>query len=409
MKRPVSATPLLRNARWLLLLGCLLLGPATAAAGSQRHSPSTSCESSGKRWPTANAGSSTTTTATISVDILPETPKGRNLDTPEELLALRTAAIVGSHVDSIFYHSTHGMKIIRRGGAFQQIYDFPDNRGFPTRNSKTLLANSARDALDIMVDFSHRHGLEIVYSSRMNDNHDWFAPEILSTIKTTHPEYTIGHALAPKGTRPEETLRRMLQGKGPETTLNFALPVIRDLTVEAMRQVCRNYDVDGIDLDYFRQPALFPPPIGPEHVELLNDMMRKIRAMTEEEGLRRGRPILISARAIISADYALRHGHDIRTWLKEDLIDVLMPIHIGRVKRASLGALIQLAHRHQVPAYSCLKEPWALSNWPVARGEALFRFSEGADGITTFNRFDPGHRLWRELGDPEELRTLPNK
>ena len=69
----------------------------------------------------------------------------------------------------------------------------------------------------------------------------------------------------------------------------------------------------------------------------------------------------------------------------------------------------KMAHRHQAPAYPCLKEKWDLANWPLARGEALYRFSEEADGVTTFNRFDPTHRLWRELGDTEELRKLPHE
>ena len=336
-----------------------------------------------------------------------ETPKGRDIDSPEELLELRTMAILGSQVDSIFYHSTRGMKVYYEHGAFKTLYEFPSpNNQTAIRNGKALIANSGKDALDVMVDFAHEHDLEIFYSNRMNDVHDWYTPEILSTIKVRHPDYTLGHAEAEEGTSPEETLKLMLKGKGPKTGLNFELAVIRDLTVEAMRQVCRNSDIDGIDLDYFRSPGLFPVPVGAEHAELLNDMMRKMRAMTEEEGLRRGWPILISARGIISAEYALQHGHDVTTWLREDLIDILMPIHIGQVKLASLRSLIQLAHRKNVPAYSCLKETWDESNWTMARKEALFRFSEGADGITTFNRFDPTHQLWHELGNPDKLRKI---
>ena len=36
----------------------------------------------------------------------------------------------------------------------------------------------------------------------------------------------------------------------------------------------------------------------------------------------------------------------------------------------------------------------------------MSRFVEGADGITTFNRFVPTHQRWRELGDPKVLRDL---
>jgi len=85
---------------------------------------------------------------------------------------------------------------------------------------------------------------------------------------------------------------------------------------------------------------------------------------------------------------------------------ILMTIHTGQVKLASLRSLIQLAHRNNVPAYSCLREKWEESNWMRARKEALFRFNEAADGITTFNRFDPAHQLWHELGDSDKLRKL---
>ena len=171
------------------------------------------------------------------------TPEGSYIDTPEGLLKLRTTAILGSQVDSIFYHSTFGMKSFFEDGAFKTIYEYPDwsEKGFATRNCKALMANYGKDALEIMVDFGRKHGLEIFYSNRMNDDHDWWDPEILSTIKARHPEYTIGHARAEEGTSPAETLKLMRKGKGPSTKLNYDLPVIRDLTVEAMRQVCRNY------------------------------------------------------------------------------------------------------------------------------------------------------------------------
>ena len=190
--------------------------------------------------------------------------------TPEGLLQLRTTALLGSQVDTIFYSSIHGMKLTFEDSAFNRIYEFPDRkperRKVAVENCQALMANYDMDNLEVMIDCARQNGLEIFYSNRMNDNHDWYFPKFLSAIKVRHPEYTIGHANAnTKGTQsPEETLRLMRQGKKGETALNFGLQVIRDLTVEAMREVCSNYDIDGIDLDYFRFCTLFPSPIGPE-------------------------------------------------------------------------------------------------------------------------------------------------
>ena len=153
-----------------------------------------------------------------------------------------------------------------------------------------------------------------------------------------------------------------------------------------------------------------PPPADPQDVERLNDMIRNLRQTTEEEGLRRGRPILIAARGINGPEYSLAFGLDFKTWLAEDLIDIVMPIHIGIPRGSHQGSLqefIELAHRYDAPAYSCLRYHRTYQHTLEARrGEAVFRFAEGADGITTFNRFDPTRRLWHELGDPKILRDL---
>lgn len=326
---------------------------------------------------------------------------GHGASTPDGLLQLRTKALLGSQVDSIFYHSTFGMKVIFEDGAFNSIYEYPDTRGVASRNCKALIASYGKDALDVMIDYCRKHDLEIFYSNRMNDVHDFYFPEMLSAIKVRHPEYVIGHG----DKNPEETLRLMRQGKKTNTGLNFGLKVIRNLTVDAMRQVCRNYDIDGLELDYFRSPSLFQSPVSPQEVELHNDMMREMRKMTEEEGLRRGRPILIAARGINDPQSSLKFGIDIETWLDEDLIDILMPIHLHR-QQGPLKSFFELAHHYNVSAYPCLRANETRHTWRVCRGEAMSRFAEGADGITTFNQFDPTHQRWRELGDPEILRDL---
>ena len=56
-----------------------------------------------------------------------------------------------------------------------------------------------------------------------------------------------------------------------------------------------------------------PLPADPQDVERLNDMIRNLRQMTEEEGLRRGRPILIAARGINGPEYSLAFGLDFKT------------------------------------------------------------------------------------------------
>ena len=94
--------------------------------------------------------------------------------TPEGLLKLRTTGLLGSQVDSIFYHSALGLKLHHGGGPYEEIYAAPDLKGDNLRNRINLLVNYGKDALDVMVDFCRKNDLEIFYSNRMNDMHDYY-------------------------------------------------------------------------------------------------------------------------------------------------------------------------------------------------------------------------------------------
>ena len=182
------------------------------------------------------------------------------------------------------------------------------------------------------------------------------------------------------------------------------------MTVAALREVCRNYDVDGIELDFMRDTIYFRPTmqleaVAQKHLDLMNDMMRRIRRMTEEEGLKRGRPFLVAARCADDLILSRSIGLDVETWLKEDLVDVLsagswvdftMPME----------ATIDVAHRYDVPLYPVVKSFWKadmLKDLAVWRADAMNLFTQGADGIYMFNVFDPTLSLWWELGDPKQL------
>jgi hypothetical protein len=330
----------------------------------------------------------------------------RNLPvTPQALLKVRTTALLGSQVDAIWYHSWEGMKLYYSNGAFAQIYGSVKPTGAGVTNCQSLIANFGKDALEVMIDRCKKEGVEIFYCNRMNDTHDSFSP-ITRPIKLEHPEYTL---------LSKEEGQKYGGSKYPDVrtlwaALNFEYDEVRQRTVDALREVCQSYDIDGIDLDFLRHPLYFPPTmqhrtVEERHIKLMNDMVRKIRAMTEEEGIRRGRAILVAARS--EGDVALSRsiGLDVETWLKEGLIDVLITgswlDYALPMKR-----IVGLAHRHGVPVYPMVNVSYQSPRYQdrtVWRGLARQRFGEGADGIYTFNTFEPTLWLWRELGDPKSM------
>lgn len=324
--------------------------------------------------------------------------------TDEGLLAVRTTALLGSQVDTIFYYSSWGMNLHHQDGPFGKLYGCPDTTK-STENHHKILAETGKDSLEVMIDVCRNNGMEMFYSSRMNDTHDSFAPNAMHryNIRRAHPEWSV---------LTEKEVKKGGWANYPHpgscwTAWNFEVPEIRRLTVDALREVCRNYHIDGIELDWWRWSMYFKEhldlkPATQEHVDLMNDLMREIRRMTEEEGLRRGKAILIASRC--AEDIALTRsvGLDVQTWLEEDLVDILTPSKFLDFTMP-MKELIDLAHRYHVPVYPMVHAKAladGFDNKPIWRGEALVRYSEGADGAYTFNVFDPDLWLWWELGDP---------
>lgn len=80
-------------------------------------------------------------------------PKGPT--SPEGLLEKRTTALLGSQVDTIFYYSSHGMKLHYRDGPFGKLYRVTPREGGPfvrfAENYRRLIEGSGKDALEVMI------------------------------------------------------------------------------------------------------------------------------------------------------------------------------------------------------------------------------------------------------------------
>jgi len=186
-------------------------------------------------------------------------------------------------------------------------------------------------------------------------------------------------------------------------------------------------------MDFFRAPPYFPPglddqPAGQEHLDMMTGLVRRIRSMADEVGTRRGRPILLAPRVPLTAELSRFHGLDVEQWLKEGLVDLVLAGHGDwRYRPTSMiGEAVDLGHQYNVPVYASVAaffdHPWqylhmggGLSgrrSWPPTgtlqawRGVAMSAWGAGADGIYTFNAWDPNNQLFREIGDPDVIAGL---
>lgn len=296
----------------------------------------------------------------------PEAAKGA-----EAFLGLRLDPILGTPVDSIAWCIMWG---IAQGPG--------QTRYWQTQQQDRPLNEAIHDPTPIMVEGIHRHGLEVFGSIRMNDTHDAFGmPEgtLVYPPKVAHPEWLLGDR-GQKGS-PFTTLEAARW-----SGLNFALPEVREDRLWWVRHTAENYDLDGIDLNFFRMPWYFKPGEEEAGVLLMNDLIRGAHRIVRRVSESRQRPLLLGVRVPGTLEACNRIGLDVETWLKQGWVDRMLIGGGYTVFTNPAGELVNLGHRHQVPVYPCINCGLKVfGSDETMRGAAANIFSAGADGIYLWN------------------------
>ena len=317
-------------------------------------------------------------------------------NTPEGFLSRRLKPLAGTHVDTISFS-------VLGGWCDCPIYDskiqpiYGDAHGGPpeywplvTRNVHAL-AESGRCPLQIVIDFARENGMEILASMRMNDAHDSFIPGGISMWKRKHPELLV------------DTKGRLPQFEIYTSCQDFSNKEVQDRKFEIVEELFQRYDVDGFELDFIRHPVFFSrtmrgEPATVKEQQIMTSFMGRIRRLTDETGSRRGRPLLLAMRVPDSFELSRRIGLDLRTWLAEDLVDILIAGGGYAPFSLPVGEFTRLAHRYGVLVYPCINRlPGAVPEDDFLEGVRALAanwYEAGADGIYFWN-----------LGTPLEYKT----
>ena len=330
--------------------------------------------------------------------------------TPEALLRPNTTGLLGSHVDSIFYCTNHGFNLHTHDTKVSETAYQTGAGSAESEGSRTImkgLLEQGTDPLRVMCSFCRGHDLEIFWSFRINDEHASWIPHLVSQYVRDHPDHLLGTFEQPPP-------------RGPWCGVDYAVPAVRDHALAIFEEVCHGYDIDGIELDFFRQLICFRKvawdgAAGQDERDMMTDLLRRLRAMMDKVAAERGRPLLIAVRVPDSVEYCRDLGFDLMTWLREDLIDVM--VAGGYFWLNPWQTTVTLAHEHSVPVYPSLDGSRITADQPreIRRSDEAYRahaaqaFHAGCDGVYLFN-FNyfrsPGGLIWRQLGEPGVLAGL---
>ena len=152
----------------------------------------------------------------------------------------------------------------------------------------------------------------------------------------------------PAGFSAEHPEFRMLDPDGtPLPKLSYAFPEVRQFMLTLMREIGA-FDIDGVDLCFIRGPlfvgyeapvvADFEKQYGQDPREMdqtdprwlahkagyVTQFVREARQVVDEIAAARARPVKLSAMSYGSESLNMYFGLDVRSWLKEDLLDFII-------------------------------------------------------------------------------------
>jgi hypothetical protein len=264
-----------------------------------------------------------------------------------------------------------------------------------TTNRTVAFLEKGLNALQMAVNFCRREKREIFLGIRMNDSHDVVpGSPLFPQWKKDNPDCLIGSL--------EKRPRR-----GGWSSVDFENPKTREYMLSFMRKFLEQYDVDGVEYDFFRHCRLFKSVIWAEdeessratqaQLDLMSDFMARLRALSEEVGRKRGKPILVAVRVPDSFEYNLCIGIDLKKWLEQKSVDIV--IGGGYWQFSPWRKTAEKVHALGGKFYVSLDESrigwnerlYPLGLLPGRKGVHFYAarmaaaMAEGADGVCFFN------------------------
>lgn len=213
------------------------------------------------------------------------------------------------------------------------------------------------DALQMASEYCATNNLEVFVSIRVNDQHD--AVSRVGALSALYPPFKLNHPECLMGSLDRTRNKELYRGYAGWSCVDFSHELVRETMKKFVRELVTNYDVDGVEYDFNRHFMLFRSvAVGgvatADEIAKMTQLMRDLKAITEEVGRKKNRPIVIAMRMPDSVGYDLAVGADIVTWFREKLVDIW--IGGGYFLLNPLAESVKLAHSHGVKFYWSLDE-----------------------------------------------------
>lgn len=330
--------------------------------------------------------------------------------TSDEFLAQRMGPLADSQLDCIFYCTNATFGLATRKSAAWQMRDYSKSghEGYDIAK----LVNAGVDPLQVTAEFGKKNGIRVFNSIRMNDIHDhnfgttYAKPMFLyNKWKQDHQDWLL-------------STQSKRSKTGAWSAVNYEILEVQDKLLEFAEEAITQYDLDGISLDFFRHPVFFRSTFNGKKCSdadraAMTSVLQRIHKMVQAESKRRGRKLQLAVRVPDSIEYCHDIGLDLKQWLDNKWIDLLVVSGYFRLNEWDYSA--KLGQKYSVSVLASLDESRvkdeqaqrSRSKVESYLGRAATVRAVGMNGVVTFNLFNPDSPVFRQLGNPDEWPSLP--
>lgn len=226
--------------------------------------------------------------------------------TPEaDGVRARLEQIVREHakakVDRIV-HCVFALSLGTVSGGFQSFTrdEMPDRLYENTPAGFQALEDAGYDFVQVLLESSHRNGMEFLGGLRMNDRHRPSTP-----FHAAHPEWQLAEYPG---------------------AMDYQHAGVRDAVLGFIDEFLARYNVDGLELDWMRWGPVFRPTEAAQNAPLLNDFIQAIRERLERAAAKRGHGRLwLGVRVPQTLPECRALGFDVAAWIRSGQVDYVCP------------------------------------------------------------------------------------
>ena len=306
---------------------------------------------------------------------------------------------VGDH--EVYYHETKLGEMIGEG---IELSELPDKTRRVAANLRHLM-ETAGGPLTVLSAQCREAGIEFFPRMRMNSHYAYHMPPYVEAFTVEYGKYRQEHTDLLIG-RPGEEIPEGTIEWDIRTGKDYAYPEVRDYMYGMITELFERFDVDGVELDFNRHPAVFRREEGYQNRYLMTDLVRRVRERMKEVAAERGREMELAVRVAPTLKDSMRIGLDVPLWMSEGLVDIVTA-GMGWIPfEMPIREFVEAAEGTGVQVYGCIEALRPTSDDNAVRALAS-RFWRAGAGTHLYNFFtlpvEWKRRMLPQLGDPDSL------